>query len=67
MLRRVIECASDPGDLVVDFFAGSGTTAIAAERTNRMWILCDKSQIAIDVIKMRLEGITHKKYHVEQL
>jgi len=58
LLSRIIEAASDEGDLVVDFFAGSGTTAIAAEDANRIWIICDKSQTAIDVIKSRLDGTT---------
>jgi DNA modification methylase len=55
LLERVIESATDPGDLVVDFFAGSGTTAVAAMATNRRWILCDSSEAAITVAKERIE------------
>ncbi|MHA2359994.1 MAG: site-specific DNA-methyltransferase, partial [Candidatus Thorarchaeota archaeon] len=55
LLKRVIESASDPEDLVADFFAGSGTTAVAAMATNRRWILCDSSEAAIAVAKKRIE------------
>lgn len=55
LLERLIESASDPGDLVVDFFAGSGTTAVVAIATNRHWILCDSSTAAIAVTKERIE------------
>ena len=54
LLKRVIESASDPGDLVVDFFAGSGTTAVAAAASNRRWLVCDISETAISVMKERI-------------
>jgi len=54
LLKRVIESASEPGDLVADFFAGSGTTGAVALETNRRWILCDSSDVAIETIKGRL-------------
>ncbi len=54
LLRRIIQAGSDPGDLVADFFAGSGTTAIAAESCDRGWILCDISDAAIETIRGRL-------------
>jgi site-specific DNA-methyltransferase (adenine-specific) len=41
LLRRVILASSDPGDLVVDPFAGSGTTLVAAEQLDRRWAGCD--------------------------
>lgn len=56
LIRRVIETGSDPGDIVADFFAGSGTTAIAAESCGRRWILCEISDTAVDVINKRLEA-----------
>lgn len=47
LLERVIEVSSKPGDIVLDCFAGSGTTGIAAERKGRKWIMCDISKLAI--------------------
>lgn len=43
MLRRIISASSDPGDLVLDCFAGSGTTLVAAEELGRRWIGIDSS------------------------
>ncbi len=54
LLERIIECATDPTDLVADFFGGSGTTAIAAHNLGRSWILCDSSEIAVELTKERL-------------
>ncbi len=56
LLLRIIECSSEPGDIVADFFAGSGTTAIAAERLGRRWIVCDKSLVAIETLMKRLKS-----------
>lgn len=41
LLERVIRIATDPGDLVLDFFAGSGTTAAVAQKLGRRWITCE--------------------------
>src|SRR5687768_16335224 len=41
LLDRVIKASSNEGDLVLDCFCGSGTTAAVAEKTNRRWIACD--------------------------
>ncbi|MHA2379267.1 MAG: site-specific DNA-methyltransferase [Candidatus Thorarchaeota archaeon] len=57
LLERIIECATDPADLVADFFAGSGTTAIAAHNLDRRWILCDSSEVAVELTKKRLAEI----------
>lgn len=54
LLERIIESSSDPGDIIADFFAGSGTTAAVAEKMNRRWIICDSSEAAIRVIEARL-------------
>lgn len=43
LLRKIILASSNPGDLVLDPFLGSGTTAVAAEQLGRRWIGCDKS------------------------
>ncbi|MGQ4911829.1 MAG: site-specific DNA-methyltransferase [Candidatus Thorarchaeota archaeon] len=57
LLRRVIESGSDSGDIVVDFFAGSGTTAVVAHQTDRRWALCDESPQAIKTIQKRLQAL----------
>lgn len=56
LLERIIKASSNEGDIVADFFGGSGTTASVCQRLNRKWITCDKSQQSIDVIKARLLG-----------
>ena len=45
---------SSPGDLVLDFFAGSGTTGEAAARNDRRFLLIDSNPDAIDVMRERL-------------
>ena len=54
LLRRVIEAASRPGDLVADFFAGSGTTLAVAEKLGRRWVGCDLGRVAVHTTKKRL-------------
>jgi len=46
LLERIIKASSNPGDLVADFFSGSGTTAIVAGRLERRWIACDPAPLA---------------------
>lgn len=41
LMRRIIEIASNPGDLVLDSFAGSGTTGAVAHKMGRRWIMCE--------------------------
>ncbi len=54
LLRRIIEASSSPGDLVADFFCGSGTTCVAASRLGRRWLGCDDSADAIAIAAGRL-------------
>lgn len=53
MLKRIIETSSNPGDLVLDCFAGSGTTLVAAEELGRQWIGVDIGDEAIRIIQDR--------------
>lgn len=53
MLKRIIETSSNPGDLVLDCFAGSGTTLVAAEELGRQWIGADIGDEAIQTIERR--------------
>ena len=55
LLELIIKASSNEGDLVADFFMGSGTTAIAAERLNRCWIGADAWSDAGATIKSRLD------------
>ena len=57
MLKVIIEASSNPGDLVLDCFCGSGTTLAAAQEIGRQWIGIDNSKIAIKICKERLDGI----------
>jgi site-specific DNA-methyltransferase (adenine-specific) len=56
VLERIIRVHSRPGDVVADFFAGSGTTGDAAARNDRDFLLVDSNPEAIDVMASRLEG-----------
>jgi adenine-specific DNA-methyltransferase len=60
LLTRVIEMASDPTDLVADFFCGSGTTLAVAEKLGRRWIGCDIGRFAINATRKRLLDLTVK-------
>jgi DNA modification methylase len=54
LLRRILEAATRPGDLVADFFCGSGTTLAVAEKLGRRWIGCDLGTHAIQTTRKRL-------------
>lgn len=54
LLERVIACASKPGDVIADFFCGSGTTMAVAQRLGRTWIGVDSSRIAMQTARARL-------------
>jgi site-specific DNA-methyltransferase (adenine-specific) len=56
ILRRVIQASSHPGDLVLDFFAGSGTTGAVAAELGRKFILIDQNPESIEVITSRLNA-----------
>ena len=56
LLERVILCSTKPGDLVMDFFAGSGTTLAAAHQLGRKFLGVDKGALSMNVIRRRLMG-----------
>jgi len=64
LLERIISASSNPGDIVLDCFAGSGTTGAVAEKLGRRWIMCDISKFAIYTMIKRMlslkEGIGQK-------
>lgn len=55
MLKRIISTSSNPGDIVLDCFAGSGTTLVAAEELGRQWIGVDCGEVAISTMQHRLK------------
>ena len=56
VLRRIVRASSEPGELVLDFFAGSGTTGAACRELGRRFVLVDNNPEAIDVMRTRFEG-----------
>jgi len=57
LLDRIIKASSNEGDLVADFFCGSGTTAAVAEKLGRKWLACDLGRFAIHTTRKRLIGV----------
>jgi DNA modification methylase len=56
ILKRIVQASSNPGDLVLDFFAGSGTTGAACLELGRRFILIDDNPAALDVMARRFTG-----------
>jgi len=63
ILRRIVQASSNPGDLVLDFFAGSGTTGAACLEFDRRFILVDNNPEALKVMARRFEGVDSIKWH----
>ena len=57
LLERIIRASSNPGDLVADFFGGSGTTAVAAARLGRRHLVVDTNPDAIRITRERLAAL----------
>jgi adenine specific DNA methylase Mod len=57
LLERIIKASSNEGDLVADFFGGSGTTASVAEKLGRKWIVSDLGKFAIHTTRKRLISV----------
>jgi len=58
ILERIIRASSNPGDLVLDFFAGSGTTGEACLKLGRRFILIDNNRQALEVMAQRFDGVS---------
>ncbi len=54
LLERIVAASSRPGDLVLDPYAGSGTTGVAAARLGRRWLLVDRNRVAVAIARARL-------------
>jgi len=57
LVDRILRASSNEGDLVADFFCGSGTTAAVAEKLGRKWICADLGKFAIHTTRKRLIGV----------
>ena len=57
LLKRIIKASSNEGNLVADFFCGSGTTAAVAEKLGRKWIATDLGKFAIHTTRKRMIGV----------
>jgi DNA modification methylase len=66
LLERIIKASSNEGDLVLDCFCGSGTTAAVAEKLKRRWITCDLGRFAIHTARKRFLGIQNVQPFVVQ-
>ena len=64
LLERIIKIGSNEGDLVADFFCGSGTTLLVAEKLNRRWIGSDISEYSIYLTRKRL--LNYRKTIIDQ-
>ncbi len=61
LLERIIKTSSNEGDLVADFFVGSGTTAAVAEKLGRKWIATDLGKFGIHTTRKRLIGVQRQQ------
>lgn len=57
LLERIIKASSNEGDIVADFFIGSGTTMVVAKELNRQYIGCDTNPRAVEITNTRLEEL----------
>jgi len=60
LLERIIKASSNEGDIIGDFFSGSGTTAAVAEKLGRKWICSDLGKFAIHTTRKRMIGVQRK-------
>lgn len=61
LLQRIIQSSTKEGDLVLDFFGGSGTTAAVAEKLNRKWITCDIGKFSYYTLQKRILTIQNTR------
>ena len=66
LLDRIIKASSNEGDLVADFFCGSGTTAAVAEKLGRKWIATDLGKFGIHTTRKRLIGVQRELKKAEK-
>ena len=62
IMKRIIAASSNPGDVVMDFFAGSGTTGMAACQLGRAFMLIDNNEEALKVMAKRFDGLPDVRF-----
>ncbi len=67
LLERIIKASSNEATLVADFFAGSGTTGVVAEKLGRRWIMCELGKVGIQVTRARLVEQNAKPFLIENI
>jgi adenine-specific DNA-methyltransferase len=67
LLERIVKASSNEGDLVADFFCGSGTTMAVAERLGRRWIGCNLDKVGIQVSRNRMVNQQAKPFLLENI
>jgi DNA modification methylase len=67
LLEIIIKASSNKADLVADFFCGSGTTGLVAERLGRPWIMCELGKVGIQVTRARLVEQKAKPFLIENI
>jgi adenine-specific DNA-methyltransferase len=67
LLERIIKASSNPGDLIADFFCGSGTTMEVAESLDRRWIGCNLDKVGIQVSRNRMVNQGAKPFLMENI
>lgn len=66
LLERIIQASSNEGDIVLDPFCGSGTTAAAAEKLGRKWIMSDLGRFAIHTTRKRIIDLQREHHEAEK-
>jgi len=61
LIQRIIEATTSEGDIIFDFFAGSGVTAATSEKLNRKWISCDIGKLSFYTVQKRILNIKKSK------
>lgn len=62
LVERIMKASSDQGDLVADFFCGSGTTAAVAEKLGRRWLVADLGRFSVHTTRKRLIEVQRQLY-----
>jgi site-specific DNA-methyltransferase (adenine-specific) len=58
LIERIIKASSNEGDIVADYYLGSGTTAVVCKELNRNFIGCDINPKAIEITNARLDAVS---------
>ncbi len=62
VVNRIILAGTNEGDLILDPFSGSGTTAVVAETNNRKWVMIEKDETYNQIAKMRIDELSYRLF-----